>query len=73
MTVQELAVAAGRDVNQVLEAISYSDPGHYSTNSIIHNRLVLSEAVRRLGAKFKVINKPTKEVEEEVDHDVTRR
>jgi len=74
MTVSELAISAGRDINDVIDAISLSDPlERYNKNTIIENPKVLYNAVRKLGAKFKVIPRPGIVEEDTKDCDVVKR
>jgi len=75
MTVSELAISAGRDINDVIDAISLSDPlERYNKDTIIENPKVLYNAVRKLGAKFKVIPRPDSIMEEDTkDCDVVKR
>jgi len=62
MTVSELAASTGRDINDVMDAISLSDSfKHYNRNTIIEDPNILYNAVRKLGAKFKVISNTKKE------------
>ncbi|XP_043273358.1 translation initiation factor IF-2, mitochondrial isoform X2 [Venturia canescens] len=73
MTVAELATATNRSVNQVLEAISYSDTAVYKSNTIIGNHYVLYDAVRKLGLKFRMASKPTDSHTMEIKHDAVKR
>ncbi|XP_018045855.1 PREDICTED: translation initiation factor IF-2, mitochondrial isoform X2 [Atta colombica] len=58
MTVSELAASAKRDINDVMDAISLSDSfKRYNRNTIIEDPNILYNAVRKLGAKFKVISR----------------
>ena len=58
MTVSELAASAKRDINDVMDAISLSDSfKRYNRNTIIEDPNILYNAVRKLGAKFKLISK----------------
>ena len=62
MTVSELAASTGRDINDVMDAISLSDSfKRYNRNTIIEDPNILYNAVRKLGAKFKVISNNKKE------------
>jgi len=62
MTVSELAASTGRDINDVMDAISLSDSfKRYNRNTIIEDPNILYNAVRKLGAKFKVISNSKKE------------
>ncbi|KAG5346639.1 IF2M factor, partial [Acromyrmex charruanus] len=61
MTVSELAASAGRDINDVMDAISFSDSSKcYNRNTIVEDPNILYNAVRKLGAKFKVISRSNK-------------
>ncbi|EGI69934.1 PREDICTED: translation initiation factor IF-2, mitochondrial [Acromyrmex echinatior] len=61
MTVSELAASAGRDINDVMDAISFSDSSRrYNRNTIVEDPNILYNAVRKLGAKFKVISRSDK-------------
>lgn len=75
MTVSELATSAGRNINDVIEAISLCDSfGHYKKNTVVEDPNILYNAVRKLGAKFKVI--PSPDSKEEIvmkDCDVVKR
>lgn len=58
MTVRELAEASERTINDVLQAISYSDSSHYDKNTVIENKNVIFESVKKLGAKYKLVPRP---------------
>ncbi|XP_072743834.1 mitochondrial translation initiation factor 2 [Anoplolepis gracilipes] len=75
MTVSELATSAKRDIDDIFEAISMSDlVRHYNKNTVIENQNVLYSAVRKLGAKFRVISKPDSKVEKDIkDYDAVKR
>ncbi|XP_012540296.1 translation initiation factor IF-2, mitochondrial isoform X2 [Monomorium pharaonis] len=75
MTVLELATSAGRDLNDVINAVSMSDSlVRYNKNTIIEDMNVLHNAVRKLGAKFKVISRPDQKVENDTkDYNVVKR
>lgn len=73
MTVADLAEAAGRSIDDILEAISYIDPARHNKNTVIDNRNVLYEIVKKIGAKFRVIPNPKEFKEEEKDLDVVKR
>ncbi|KAK0083657.1 hypothetical protein PV326_006625 [Microctonus aethiopoides] len=74
MTVQELSDSCGRSVNEVLQAISYTDNSKYTKNTTIENRNVLYDAVKKLGAKYKVIPRPDENVKDDsVNCDAVRR
>lgn len=75
MTVLELATSAGRDINNVIDAVYLSDSlGHYNKNTIIEDPNVLYDTVRKLGAKFKVIPRPDDKVEKDTkDCNVVKR
>lgn len=76
MTVSELAMSAGRDIHDVIDAISFSDSRYYSKDTVIEDPNVLYNTVRKFGAKFKVIPRSDSEVEKEKstkDCDVIKR
>lgn len=75
MTVSELATSIGRDINDIIEAISLIDSfGRYNKNTILEDPNVLYNTVRKLGAKFKVISRPDSKVEKDVKNcDVVKR
>ncbi|KAF7991516.1 hypothetical protein HCN44_008887 [Aphidius gifuensis] len=59
MTVRELSESLDRPINDVLQAISYSDSyNKYDKNTIIENKNIIFDAVKRLGAKYKLVSKP---------------
>ncbi|XP_014468945.1 PREDICTED: translation initiation factor IF-2, mitochondrial [Dinoponera quadriceps] len=73
MTVSELANSTKRDVDDVIEAISLSDAfKRYSDDTVIEDKNVLQNTVRKLGVKFKIISRPGDEKDTK-DHDVTQR
>lgn len=64
MTVSELATSAERNIDDVMDAIFLCDSfGHYNKNTIVEDSNVLYNAVRKLGAKFKVIPRPDSKME----------
>ncbi|XP_018360625.1 PREDICTED: translation initiation factor IF-2, mitochondrial isoform X2 [Trachymyrmex cornetzi] len=64
MTVSELAASSGRDISDVMDAISLSDSfRRYNKNTIVEDPNILYNAVRKLGAKFKVISRPDSKIE----------
>ncbi|XP_018403977.1 PREDICTED: translation initiation factor IF-2, mitochondrial isoform X2 [Cyphomyrmex costatus] len=75
MTVLELAISAGRDINDVKDAISFSDlSGRYDKDTIVEDSNILYNAVRKLGAKFKVIPRPDSKIEKNTnDCNVVKR
>ncbi|XP_018305806.1 mitochondrial translation initiation factor 2 isoform X2 [Mycetomoellerius zeteki] len=75
MTVLELAASTGRDINDVMHAISLSDSfGHYNKNTIVEDPNILYNTVRKLGAKFKVISRPDSKMEKNTqDCNVVKR
>ncbi|XP_011702464.1 PREDICTED: translation initiation factor IF-2, mitochondrial-like, partial [Wasmannia auropunctata] len=75
MTVSELATSAERDINDVVDAISLCDlVTRYNKNTVVEDPHVLYNAVRKLGAKFKVIPRPDSNVEKNTkDCDVVKR
>lgn len=74
MTVQELSDSCGRSVSEVLTAISYTDSSKYTKYTVIENRNVLYDAVKKLGAKYKVIPRPGENVKDDtVNCDAVRR
>lgn len=64
MTVLELSQVTERSINDVLDAIWYTDSSKYTKHSVIENRNVLYDAVKRLGVKYKIVPKPTESTEE---------
>lgn len=75
MTVSELATSAGRNIDDVMDAIFVCDSsGHYNKNTVVEDPNVLYNAVRKLGAKFKVIPRPDSKIEKITnDCDVVKR
>lgn len=75
ITVSELATSAKRDINDIFEAIFMSDPvRRYNKDTVIEDQNVLYSAVRKLGAKFRVIPKPDNKVEKDIkDYDAVKR
>lgn len=75
MTVSELARSAKRDIDDIFEAIFMSDSvRRYNKDTVIEDQNVLHAAVRKLGAKFRVISKPDTKVEKDTkDHDAVKR
>ncbi|KAK0182011.1 hypothetical protein PV327_000185 [Microctonus hyperodae] len=74
MTVQELSNSCGRSVSDVLTAISYSDNSRYTKNTAIENRNVLYDAVKKLGAKYKIVPRPDENIKDEsINCDAVRR
>lgn len=75
MTVSELAESAKKDINDIFEAILMSDSvRNYNKNTVIEDQNVLYSAVRKLGAKFRIISKPDNKVEKDKkDDDAVRR
>lgn len=75
MTISELANSTKRDINDIIEAISLSDSlKSYGKNTVIEDKNVLQNAVRKLGVKFKVIPRPDDKQDKDItDHDVTKR
>lgn len=75
MTVSELAMSTGRDIDDVMDAISLCDSfGRYNKNTVVEDLNILYNAVRKLGAKFKVIPKPDSKMEKIMnDCDVVKR
>lgn len=58
MTVKDLSNTSGRTVSDVLQAISYSDNKRYTKDTIIEDRNILFNVVKKLGAKYKIVPKP---------------
>ncbi|XP_011630963.1 translation initiation factor IF-2, mitochondrial isoform X2 [Pogonomyrmex barbatus] len=74
MTVSELAISAGRDINDVLDAFCLSDPlQRYNQNTIIEDPNILHDVVRKLGAKFRVVSLPDSKVENNTKDDVVKQ
>lgn len=75
MTVSELAMSAQRDIDDVIEAISFSDSlRRYNENTVIEDQNILHDVIRKLGAKFKIIPRPDSKVEKETkDVDAVKR
>lgn len=70
MTVSELAESAKKDIDDIFEAIFISDSiRDYNENTAIEDQNVLYSAVRKLGAKFRVISKPDNKVEKDRKND----
>ncbi|XP_011251164.2 translation initiation factor IF-2, mitochondrial isoform X1 [Camponotus floridanus] len=70
MTVSELAESAEKNIDDILEAIFMSDSvRNYNKNTVIEDQNVLYSAVRKLGAKFRVISKPDNKVEKDKKDD----
>lgn len=73
MTVLELATSTQRNIYDIFEALSLSDPlKQYDKNTVI-NQNILYDVVRKLGSKFKVIPRPDSKEKETKDYDVTKR
>jgi len=76
MTIEQVAISAKKDVRNIIEAISLSDPTRrYNKTTVIEDQDVLHNAIRKLGAKFRIISQPdSKESKKETkNHDVTKR
>ncbi|XP_070160540.1 mitochondrial translation initiation factor 2 [Polyergus mexicanus] len=74
MTVSELARSAKRDIDDIFEAIFMSDSiRRYDKDTVIEDQNVLYSAVRKLGAKFRVISKPDKVEKDAKDYDAVKR
>jgi len=77
MTIEELATSAKRDVRDIIEAISLSQPHsfkRYNKTTIIEDQNIIHDAVRKLGTKFKIISQPDKGPEKETkNHDAIKR
>ncbi|XP_018351369.1 PREDICTED: translation initiation factor IF-2, mitochondrial isoform X2 [Trachymyrmex septentrionalis] len=75
MTVSELAASAGRDINNVMDAISLFDSfKRYDRNTIIEDPNILYNVVRTLGAKFKMISRSDNKIEKNTqDCNVVKR
>lgn len=73
MTVGELARATARSVEDILEAISYSDTAYYKSDTVIDNQYVLYETVRKLGLKFRNASRPTNSKYMEKEQDAVKR
>lgn len=74
MTVSELANSTNRDIDDIIEAISLSGAfERYKRDTVIQDKNILQNAVRKLGVKFKIIPRPDDNDKETEDHDVTKR
>jgi len=78
MTIEELVTSTKRDIHDIMEAISLSQPHssqRYNKTTIIEDQNLLHDVVRKLGAKFRIISRPdSKEPEKETkNHDVIKR
>ncbi|OXU17644.1 hypothetical protein TSAR_000745 [Trichomalopsis sarcophagae] len=68
MTVKELAVSAGRPIDEILDALFFVDNQNvYDQKSIFSDLPVLYETVKKLGAKVKIIACP--DIKETDDND----
>lgn len=74
MTVKELAESAGRPVNKILDALSFVDNQTvYDADSIFNDLPVIHETVRKLGAKIRIIARPSlKETDDDEDCDAVK-
>ncbi|XP_020286956.1 translation initiation factor IF-2, mitochondrial [Pseudomyrmex gracilis] len=74
MTVSELAASAKRDIDDIIEALSFSDSsGKYNENTVIENPNIVYDVMRKLGAKFRLVSRPESREKETKDHDVVKR
>ncbi|XP_011140338.2 translation initiation factor IF-2, mitochondrial isoform X2 [Harpegnathos saltator] len=75
MTISELVDSTKRDISDIIEALSLSGLSfdHCNKDTVIEDKNVLYNAVRKLGVKFKVVPRPDDQEDDAKDHDVTRR
>ncbi|XP_012235806.1 translation initiation factor IF-2, mitochondrial isoform X2 [Linepithema humile] len=74
MTVSELSISTKRSVDDIKKAISVvGSVKRYNDNTVIDDDKILYNAVRILGAKFKIIPRPDSKVEKDKDCDVVKR
>ena len=70
MTVKDLATSAGKPINDIFDAISFVDQHKvYYHDTVMENPQIVYETVRKIGAKVRVVNPPSKRKQEEEKED----
>lgn len=75
MTVRELTLNAGRDIDDVLDAFHILDKmGNYDGDTVLTNVSLIYEVIRKLGCKSKNVVKPSERIVTETkNNDIVRR
>ncbi|XP_014226566.1 translation initiation factor IF-2, mitochondrial [Trichogramma pretiosum] len=71
MTVKELATSAGRPLDDILDALHITNKNFpFKRDTILEDPSIIHETVKKLGAKVRVVTRPSDKKEEAKDEDL---